>query len=178
MAEIQRRVIKQSGRNTVSRLLHARNDKETIAAWKADLNQTLHIFNVCSVASAWSSLTERSQTELLMNTHVIVSDIRQDVVSTHAIVSNVHQGVVNTHSVVSELRRDVATTSTTVTDTHTIVSDIHRAIVVNHGGTDDKTPSVSVDCIPFAPESMLTVPRIELGRRSQSLADPVSYTCI
>ena len=49
VAEIQRRVIKQSRRNVVSRLFHAKNDKETIAAWKSDLNRILHVFNVCSV---------------------------------------------------------------------------------------------------------------------------------
>ena len=116
-------------------------------------------------------LTERSQTELSMNTHVVVSDIRQDVVNTHTIVSNVHQdvmdthtivsnvhqGVVNTHSVVSELHHDVATTRTTVTDTHTIVSDIHRAMVVNQGGTDSRTLPVSVDCILPTADSKLTV---------------------
>ena len=46
MAEIQKRVIKQSGRNALSRLFHAGNDKETIAAWKAELNRILVVFNV------------------------------------------------------------------------------------------------------------------------------------
>jgi len=49
VAEIQRKVIKQSGRNAASRLLHAKNDKETIAAWKSDLDRILRIFNVCSI---------------------------------------------------------------------------------------------------------------------------------
>ena len=49
MAEIQKRVIKRSGRNPLSRLFHAGNDKETIAAWKAELNRILVVFNVCSV---------------------------------------------------------------------------------------------------------------------------------
>lgn len=47
--EIQERVIKQSGRNAVSRFFHARNDKEKIAAWKSELNGILVVFNVCSV---------------------------------------------------------------------------------------------------------------------------------
>jgi len=51
VAEIQNNVIKQSGRNAASRLFHARNDKETIAAWKSELNRILVIFNVCSVPS-------------------------------------------------------------------------------------------------------------------------------
>ena len=49
VAEIQSKVIKQSGRNAASRLFHARNDKETIAAWKSELNRILIVFNVCSV---------------------------------------------------------------------------------------------------------------------------------
>ena len=52
MAEIQRKVIKQSERNAVSRIFHAKNDKEVIAAWKVDLNRILHVFNVCSVIFA------------------------------------------------------------------------------------------------------------------------------
>jgi len=46
IAEIQRKVIKQSGRNSASRLFYAKYDKETIAAWKMDLNRILQIFNV------------------------------------------------------------------------------------------------------------------------------------
>jgi hypothetical protein len=52
VAEIQRKVIKQSGRNAVSRLLHAKSDKETIAGWKLELNRILQVFNVRSVVFA------------------------------------------------------------------------------------------------------------------------------
>jgi len=51
VAEIQTKVIKQSGRNAASRLFHARNDKEIIAAWKSELNRILVVFNVCPVPS-------------------------------------------------------------------------------------------------------------------------------
>ena len=55
VAEIERKIIKQGGRHAISRLFHAKNDKETIAGWKLDLNRILHIFNVCSVSPArWS----------------------------------------------------------------------------------------------------------------------------
>ena len=50
-----------------------------IAGWKSDLNRILHIFNVRSVTPAWLSLIVPSQTELAVNTHVTVSDIRHDV---------------------------------------------------------------------------------------------------
>jgi len=51
VGEIQNKVTKQGGRNAASRLFHARNDKEIIAAWKSELNRILVIFNVCSVDS-------------------------------------------------------------------------------------------------------------------------------
>ena len=63
----------------VARVLLAKSDKEAIAGWKGELNRILHVFNVCSIALAWSTLTFSFQTELAMNTHVAVSDIRHDV---------------------------------------------------------------------------------------------------
>ena len=68
--------IKQSGRNVVSRLLHARIHKEKITTWKLNLNRALHVFNVRSVVSTrLPSPTNRFQTELAINTHNIVPDI-------------------------------------------------------------------------------------------------------
>ena len=52
VAEIQRRIVKQGKRNAISRHLHARNDKDKIAAWRTDLVRILHIFNVCSTIPA------------------------------------------------------------------------------------------------------------------------------
>ena len=49
LAEIQRKIIKKGKRNAVFRLLHAKNDKETIATWKSDLSKVLLIFNVSSI---------------------------------------------------------------------------------------------------------------------------------
>ena len=47
VVEIQRKIMRQSGRHAVSRFLHARNDKDAIAGWKSDLNGILNVFNVC-----------------------------------------------------------------------------------------------------------------------------------
>ena len=47
VAEIQAKILKRSGRSTVSRFLHSRDDKDVIVAWKSDLNRILHVFNVC-----------------------------------------------------------------------------------------------------------------------------------
>ena len=48
---MQNKIVKQSGRHRVSRLFHTRNDKETIAGWKSDLNRILVVFNVRLVRS-------------------------------------------------------------------------------------------------------------------------------
>ena len=79
IVEIQKKVIIQSGRNAASRIFQARNDKDTIAGWKSDLGRILQVFNVRSVNFAWSLLIVSPQTELAMNTHVAISDIRHDV---------------------------------------------------------------------------------------------------
>jgi hypothetical protein len=84
LVEIEVKIIKRSKRHTVSRLLHAKNDKETIAGWKSDLTKILLIFNVSSLISVWPSLTVHSQTELAINTNVTVT-------STHIFVSDMHR---------------------------------------------------------------------------------------
>ena len=71
--------MKQDGRNAAFRFLHAKNDKETIVAWKLDLSRVLQVFNVRSFCSTPLLLTSPFQTELAINTHVMVSDIRRDV---------------------------------------------------------------------------------------------------
>ena len=81
VADIQRRAIKQNGRGAVSRLVHAKNDKDAIAAWKLDLNRILHVFNVRSAGSVLLSLTFPFQTELAIDTHVIVLDIHRKVMA-------------------------------------------------------------------------------------------------
>jgi hypothetical protein len=46
VAEIQERIVEKGTRNLLSRLVHAKNDKETLASWKLDLNRILHVFTV------------------------------------------------------------------------------------------------------------------------------------
>ena len=137
MAEIQRGIVKGGKRSAISRVFHAKDDQGTIAAWRLDLNRILHIFNVRSITSVWPWLTARFQTELAINTNVVVSDVHRGVANTYTVVSDVHQGVVNTH---------------------TVVSEIHRVIVQNQEGTDSKNQSVSVARDPFVAEPMFTVP--------------------
>ena len=78
MAGIQEKIIKKGGRSLLSRLAHAKNDKETVAAWKLDLNRILQVFNVSSVISVWPSPTVHSQTELIINTNTMVSDLHRN----------------------------------------------------------------------------------------------------
>ena len=48
VAEIQRKVNKQRKRRPFARFVRAKDDKDTIAAWRMDLNRILHVFNVRS----------------------------------------------------------------------------------------------------------------------------------
>jgi hypothetical protein len=179
LAEIEMK-IEQGKRNVlVSRLFHAKNDKEAVATWKSNLSRILHTFNVRSVGFAWLLLTVHSQTELAINTHVAVVDIRHDVATTQTIVSDVHRDVVNTHATVSDVQRDVVATHTVVsnihndvasthavvsdvrsdvTSTHTMVSDIHRAVTKSQEGAHGANFSVNITChILFIIEQTLTV---------------------
>jgi len=115
--EIQKKVIKQGQRNPISRHLHAKNDKEKIAAWKLELNRILQVFNVCSrpIVSVWRLLTLDSQTELAINTHVTVAE---------------------TQAVISELEKNA-------TSTHIMVSDIHRTMVKGQEVNDSNNLLVS-----------------------------------
>jgi hypothetical protein len=114
LAEIEMKITKRGKRNAVSRLLHAKKDKETIASWKLDLNKILLIFNVSSFIYVWLSLTVHLQTELTINTnvtaattHTIVCGIRSDVATAHTIFPDVRNGVVSTHAIVSDIHRTV-----------------------------------------------------------------------
>ena len=67
--------MKLSQRNPVSRLLHAKNDKETIANWRLDLNRILHVFNVRSVEFVPLTLTAPLQTELAVSAHIMIAEL-------------------------------------------------------------------------------------------------------
>ena len=79
MASIQKKIVKQGKRNVASRLLHAKNDKEIITAWKQDLNKILHVFNVSSAGPEVDNrLRPPFQTELLINNHMMLLDIHRN----------------------------------------------------------------------------------------------------
>jgi tetratricopeptide (TPR) repeat protein len=143
VAEIQEKIIEKGGRNLFSRLVHAKDDKDTIASWRSDLNRILHIFNVRSAVSAWLSLTVHFQTELAIDTNANVSDVRHDVTNTRTVVVNTHAVVENTHTAVANTHAVISNTNTVVANTHTLVSDIHRNLLQGQEETDGQQRSVS-----------------------------------
>ena len=103
------------------------------------------------------------QTELVVNTSVVVSDVHHGVTNTHTIVSTIQNDVANTQSVVSDVHEGVTNTQAivselqhNVTSTHTIVSDIHRAIAKGREEADDNNLPVSTCTLSIA-KSTLTV---------------------
>jgi hypothetical protein len=112
LGEIQREIVKKEKRNAISRLFHAKIDKETIAAWKSDLGKALLTFNVRSVAVVWPLLTVRSQTELALNTHTIVSGIDHNVANTQTMVSDIHHIMVKSQEGVDGKNTLVSVTCT------------------------------------------------------------------
>ena len=95
MAQIQRSVVKLGKRNAISRLFYAKGDKDTIAAWHSDLDRILQVFKVRStVPSLLALLTIDFQTELVIHTHVEVTETRHDVAYIREVVSDIQRAVV------------------------------------------------------------------------------------
>ena len=157
MGDIRSKVANQSKRNRISQAFHAKNDGQTIASWKVDLNRVLLVFNVCSIVSPRPALTIRTQTELGLNIYATASDVRDGVTKTHTAVTG-------THDVVSEVQRDVADTRVVVEDTHIMVSGIHRQILGSQGETDDQPPSVGNARIMHTPNTCSSFPRTKPGQ--------------
>ena len=78
-----------------------------------------------------------SQAEVAIDTNANTSAIRHGVANTHIVVSDVRDNIMCTQAVVSGIQHDVA-------NTHTLVSDIHRNMVQNQGGADNQHHLVSM----------------------------------
>ncbi|KAF9785521.1 hypothetical protein BJ322DRAFT_836738 [Thelephora terrestris] len=89
VAQIQSSVVELGERNLISRIFLGDSDKNTIAAWRSDLDRILHVF----------------ETELALHNHVAVSDIRHDVAITRQIVSDIHHTMVKDQGVGSQTTR-------------------------------------------------------------------------
>lgn len=83
VAAIQKKVTKLGKRNAASRIIHAKSDKTMIATWKQDLIRVLQVFNVSSVGSSLRSLTASFQTELAINTNIMVADMHRNALKNH-----------------------------------------------------------------------------------------------
>jgi hypothetical protein len=142
LAGVQRKVVKQGKRNSVVRFILAKGDKEKIAAWKQDLVRVLHIFNVCSIGffGAFASSAVPIQTELAIDTNIVVTD-------THVVVSDTRTVVADTHTMVADAH-------TTLADTRTMVADIHRNMLTEQEGTSGKTHLVGATCHPPTTECL------------------------
>ena len=66
---------------------------EAIATWRSDLNRVLHVFNVRLVGSILLSLTFLLQTELAINTNVVVSNIYRGMVMSQGGTDGLHRSV-------------------------------------------------------------------------------------
>ena len=97
MVDIQRRVDEKYSRDTFSGIFYTQNDKNTIAAWKDDLDRLLHIFNVRSVGSASPSLTTPFQTELAIDTNVAATETDRKVTDMHQDVLAIKESVAGKH---------------------------------------------------------------------------------
>ena len=94
VAAIQGKVTKQGKRNAASRLFHPRGDKDKILAWRQDLDRIVRVFNVRSGCSARHSLIVTYQTELAINTHMLVVDMHRNALGDR-------EGTVRQHNQVS-----------------------------------------------------------------------------
>ena len=103
VAEIQRDVTKRGQRSGVSRVFHAKNDKETIATWRLDLNRILHVFNVRLVTLARTTLklTVCFQTELAISTSMAMSELQRNVSDIHRTMVGGQEGTDGKHQSVS-----------------------------------------------------------------------------
>ena len=98
-----------------SRVLHAQSDKDTIAAWKGDLDRLLHIFNVRSVSSICYPLTTPIQTELAIDTNVRVTGNHQEATSR---ATDMHEEVT---SKVTDMHQDVLEIKESVSNKQSLV---------------------------------------------------------
>ena len=99
VADVQKKIVKQGKRNAVSQLLHAKKDKDMIAACRREVNRILRIFNVRSVDAVWRLLSNSFQTELSISTHTILLDIRRNALAGQESTDSQHQSVSTTFPV-------------------------------------------------------------------------------
>ena len=139
VTNIQNNVVKQGKRGAICRFFHAKDNKRSITAWTLDLDSALCVFNVCSAGFTQSFLSVFVQSEFVDTSHVVVSDVRHDVVNTHMVVSDIRHDVSNTRVITSDVRDCVMNVQTVVSDVdqgvvdaHAIVSELQHNVINTH----------------------------------------------
>ena len=158
----------------MSRFVHAKFHKETIATWRLDLNRILLVFNVRPVVFLRLLLNTRLQTELAINTRATVSSIRHEVTNAHTIVSGPHSGVADTHALVSDTHSDVTNIHLLVSDVHCGVASTHAIVSEPHRNAADTLSSVNaaIEAMDLAKRlSTITPAKDVFGSVSVSLTD-------
>ena len=120
------------------------------------------------------------QTELAIDTNIVVANTHTVVANTNAVVANTHTVVEDTHAVVADTHTAVADTRVIVADTHTVVgdthtavadtrtmvSDIHRIVLTGQEVSSGKNRSVGAAChlltVDFLPS-----PRLKPGQNTE-----------
>ena len=188
--EIQRYIIKRGKRSVFSRPFSKKDDSETIAALKSDLDRIRRVLEVRSLTPACCPMivTFCSQTEFATNsdakgtgdfrgtseTRVMASDPRDDVsnsgvledrrdtVETDAAVSGVQHGSVHHYPTLSDKPAD----------DHTITFDVNHRISKSQEGSSSqhRAVSISLTCSPQSSDSQpLSLMRGEHSRATLSL---------
>jgi len=114
MDEIEKNVTEKCGRGNFTRMLSGRGDRETVAAWKADLIRVLQVFN----------------TEMAINTNTAVSETQRIVTATRAdaqrAISDMHRSMLaaraDTRRATYEMNRTIAAGQA---DTNRALSELH-----------------------------------------------------
>jgi hypothetical protein len=150
MDEIQRNIIRQGKRSSITRLFRG-NDKEAIAAWGLGFDEIRRVLNVRSVTSVRSLLTCRFQTELAANTRPTVADTPHDVANIHATTSDVHHDTPDADNIIPDVRHDVPNTHpidsevrSEIANTWTTSSNIHRNKLKSREDADGQKQPVSI----------------------------------
>jgi hypothetical protein len=106
---------------------------------------------------AFTNLATLLQTELAIDTNLVVTDTRVVVADTQVVVTDTQVAVADTRAAVVDAHKAIAGTHTVVADTHTMIADIHRSVLTGREGTSNKNNSVSVSQHP--PTKRLPSPR-------------------
>ena len=160
MAQIQRSAIEPDKRNFISRIFNAKKDKDTVAAWRSELDRIVHVFEVRSALHSLPALLiVHLQTELAIHTHLAVSDVREDVGDIRVDVGDIREDVGDIRGGVVDIRGDVVDIREDVANTRELVSDMHRTMLKGQERADSRNQMVGNHGILFIIQKFLQLPQ-------------------